>query len=454
MDEPGSYYTSITITLLILFTLSVFFALCETAFSSANRIKLKSMAEKDKKKWQSKRARLVLKLLDSYDKLLSSVLIGNTIVNVVTSALATVLCIRLFGARGVTIATVTVTVAVLIFAEITPKTLAKEMPEATALRLAPILRLLMIIFAPLNYLASAWKKIIVKIFPIKTDRSVSEDELLTFIEEVRQEGGINRNEEQMIRQVIEFDDISAAEIVTPRIDLTAVSQNSSTEEIDRVFAETGFSRLPVYRENIDNITGVILLKDFHHEVVKKGKQPAEIIKPVVFVTKTMKLPRLLRTLQEKKSHMAVLVDEFGGTLGIVTIEDIVEELVGEIWDEHDKVVEQFRHNDDGSITVLGSANLQDMFEFIAANPSDALGDAPSDAPGNSRGISLSENIPEEAALLPNTTVGNWVMENTGVRHRIGEHFSWHNFRFTISRLQRQRVMEVTVMCNEQLGMSN
>ena len=426
MDEPEQtgYYITIAAVLIVLFFLSVFFALCETSFSSASRIKLKNMADKGKPKRRSKRAQLVLKLLDQYDKLLSSVLIGNTLVNVLTSALATVLCIRLFGAKGVSIAAAMVTVTVLIFAEISPKTLAKEMPEITALRTAPLLRFFTIIFAPFNYLASSWKKVIIKIFPVKTDQSVTEDELLTFVEEVRQEGGINKHEEHMIRQVIEFDDMTAAEIITPRVDLTAIPENAAAEDIDKVFAETHFSRLPVYRDTIDNITGVMLFKDFYYEVIIQNKPLSEIIKPVLFVTKTIKIRKLLQTLQEKQTHMAVLIDEFGGTLGVVTIEDIIEELVGEIWDEHDEIEEKFTGNDDGSLTVLGSANLHDMFDVIAKT--------------------LGETLPEETASLPNTTVGNWVMENSGIQHRAGEHFIWHNLRFTITRLQRHRVMEVQV----------
>jgi len=423
LNQTG-YYITVTAALIVLFCLSVFFALCETSFSSANRIKLKNMADKGKPKRRAKRARLVLKLLDEYDKLLSSVLIGNTIVNVVTSALATVLCIRLFGSKGVSIAAAIVTVTVLIFAEISPKTLAKEVPELTAFRTAPLLRFFMLIFTPFNYLASAWKKVIIKIFPVKTDRTVTEDELLTFVKEVRQEGGINRHEEHMIRQVIEFDDMTAAEIITPRIDLTAIPENASAEEINNVFAETRFSRLPVYRETIDNITGVILFKDFHYEVFIQGKPPSEIIKPVLFVTKTIKIRKLLRTLQEKQAHMAVLVDEFGGTLGVVTIEDIIEELVGEIWDEHDEVEEEFIRNEDGILTVLGSANLHDMFDVIANT--------------------FSITLPEETASLQNTTVGNWVSETYGSLPRSGDRFEWHNLQITVSRVQRHRVMEVQI----------
>ncbi|MDR2478016.1 MAG: hemolysin family protein [Treponema sp.] len=425
MDNSSSYYIVLAASLVILLCFSAFFSASEMAFSSLNRIKLKNQAEKNR------RARLALKLLDTYDKLLSTVLIGNNIVNIVSSALATVLFIGLFGAKGVSFATFLMTVLVLLFGEISPKTFAKESPELTALRFAPLLRFFVIIFTPLNYLAGAWRKIIIKLFPVRLDRSITEDELLTFVEEVRQEGGINRQEEEMIRQVIEFDDITAAEIFTPRIDVAAVSEDACTEEIDRAFAGTGFSRLPVYRGNIDSITGVILLKDFHHEVMKRGKSPAEIVKPVVFVTKTIKIAKLLRTLQEKQSHMAVLVDEFGGTLGIVTIEDIVEELVGEIWDEHDEVVEPFKRGSDGTFTVIGSANVQDMLDFIRHE-------------GQADGPSAGEDAPGPEEDAPNTTVGNLAMEKTGGQPRAGEQFVWRGLTITVSRVMRHRVMEVTV----------
>jgi len=413
MDKPASYYVILVTALFVLLSLSAFFGLTETSFSTLNRIKLKNMAAK------SKRARLSLKLLGSYDKLLSSILIGNNVVNVASSALATVLFLELFGAKGVSIATGIMTVLLVVFGEISPKTLAKESPEFIALKTAPLLHFFTVIFAPFTYLAGSWQRFIVRVFPSKADRSITEDELLTFVEEVRQVGGINQQEERMIRQVIEFDDITAAAIITPRIDVVAVPENSPSEEIDRVFAATGFSRLPVYRDTIDTITGVILLKDFHHEVIKKGRPPLEIVKPVVFVTKTMKISSLLQTLQKKQSHLAVVVDEFGGTLGIVTIEDIVEELVGEIWDEHDKVVEQIRQNSDVSFSVLGSARFQDMLEYI--------------------GYKNSDN--DE---IPNSTVGSWILENTGSLPRSGDQITWRDLQFTVSRVQRHRVMEVIV----------
>jgi CBS domain containing-hemolysin-like protein len=415
MDKPASYYIILVAALVVLLSLSAFFGLSETSFSTLNRIKLKNMAEKNR------RARLALKMLDAYDKLLSSILIGNNVVNTASSALATVLFLELFGVKGISVATGIMTVLLVVFGEISPKTLAKRSPESTALKAAPLMLFFTVIFKPFNYLAGVWQRFIVKIFPSRADRSITEDELLTFVEEVRQEGGINRQEEEMIRHVIEFDDITAAEIITPRVDVAAVPENSPPEEIDRVFAATGFSRLPVYRDTIDAITGVILFKDFHHEVIKKGRPPAEIVKPVVFVTKTMKISSLLQTLQRKQSHMAVLVDEFGGTLGIVTMEDIVEELVGEIWDEHEKVVQPFRQNSNVSFSVLGSAKFQDMLEYI--------------------GYKIADNDGDE---IPNTTVGSWLLEKTGSLPRTGEQFVWRDLQFTVSRIQRHRVMEVTV----------
>jgi len=411
--ETDSYYAILLITLVLLMCFSAFFSASETAFSSLNRIKLKSLAAK------SKRARLALKILDAYDKLLSTVLIGNNVVNIASSALATALFIGLFGQKGVSIATLVMTVLLLVFGEISPKTLAKESPEITAIRSAPLLRFFILILSPFNFLAAKWKKFLTKIFPAKHDRSTTEDELLTFVGEVRQEGGINIQEERMIRQAIDFDDLTVSRIFTPRADVAAVAVTSTVEEIDRVFIETGFSRLPVFQDSIDNITGIILLKNFYHEVMKGLKTPAQIVKPVVFITKTIKIARLLRTMQEKQAHLAVVVDEHGGTLGIVTIEDIVEELVGEIWDEHDEVVKPIKKTGEGVFTVLGKVSFKDMLKTAA-------GQLP--------------QIDE----IPDTTVANWIMETLGRLPRAGEEISWHYLKIVVLKIIKQRVTEVRV----------
>jgi CBS domain containing-hemolysin-like protein len=391
----------------------MFFAACEMAYSALNRIKLKNLAVK------SKRARLALKMLEAYDKILSTVLIGNNVVNITSSALATAFFIGLFGASGVSIAAVTMTVILLVLGDISPKTLAKETPELTAIRNAPLLRFFLFIFSPINALTGLWKKFLLFIFPAKTDRSTTEDELLTYVEEVRQEGVINIQEEQMIRQVIEFDDLKVSDIFTPRIDVEAVPDTSTVEEIDRKFIETGFSRLPVFQDTVDNIKGIILLKDFYHEVMKGHKTPAEIIEPAVFIAKTIKVGKLLKTMQKRQAHMAIIVDEHGGTLGIVTIEDIVEELVGEIWDEHDEVVESVKKENDGSFTVLGGVSFKDMLEVIGGNH------------GNEEEI-------------PNTTIANWLMENLGRLPQTNEILTWRYLTIKVLKVIKQRVMEVKV----------
>ena len=423
MDDTHSYYLILGISLFILLLLSMFFSASEMAYSALNRIKLKNLAEK------SKRARLALKLLETYDKILSTVLIGNNIVNITASALATAFFIGMFGeARGVSIATGVMTILVLLFGDISPKTLAKETPELTALRNAPLLRCFVFILTPINALVGFWKKFLLLIFPVKGNRSTTEDELLTYVEEVRQEGAINIHEEQMIRQVIEFDDLTVSDIFTPRIDVQAVSINSTVEEINRKFIETGFSRLPVFQDTIDDIKGIILLKDFYHEVMNGHKTPAEIIKPIAFIAKTIKIRKLLKTMQKKKTHMAIIVDEYGGTLGIVTIEDIVEELVGEIWDEHEEVVEPVKKESDGSFTVLGSVNFKDMLEVIVKDIKN-----------------------EDEDETPDTTIANWIMENLGRLPQINEILTWRYLTIKVLKVIKQRVMEVkvTVTPNEE-----
>jgi len=412
MDDSHSYYLYLGISLFVLIILSMFFSASEMAYSALNRIKLKNLAEK------SKRARLALKMLETYDKILSTVLIGNNIVNITASALATAFFMGLFGAKGVSIATGVMTILVLLLGDISPKTLAKEAPELTALRNAPLLRFFVFILTPINALVSYWKKFLLIIFPVKTNRSTTEDELLTYVEEVRQEGVINIQEEKMIRQVIEFDDLKVSDIFTPRVDVEAVPDTAAVEEIDHKFIETGFSRLPVFQDTIDNIKGIILIKDFYHEVMKGQKTPAEIVKPVVFVAKTIKVGKLLKTMQRKQAHMAIIVDEHGGTLGIVTIEDIVEELVGEIWDENDEVVENVKKESDGSFTVLGGESFKDMLEVI----------------GGSWG----------EAEIPNTTISNWIMETLGRLPQINEILTWQNLTIKVIKVIKQRVMEVNV----------
>jgi CBS domain containing-hemolysin-like protein len=392
---------------------SGYFSASETAFSSINKLKLKHLAQEGNRK-----AALALETADKYDKLLSTLLVGNNIVNISASSLATVFFVRHFGNIGATIATVVTTVLVLIFGEISPKIIAKEAPERFALFSVPFMRVLMVIFTPLNYLSAQWKKIIVKLFHIRSDNNVTEAELLTFVEEVRQEGGINEGEERMIRSAIEFDDLIASDILTPRVDVTAVSIDDTIESIEKCFYETGFSRLPVYRGSIDRITGVILLKDFVHKILKNDEPLDAIVKPVVFTNKGVKINRLLKSLQAKKTHLAVVLDEFGGTVGIVTLEDIVEELVGEIWDEHDEALENIIPLAQGGYRMTGNTPVKDFCEAL--------------------------NLDEKAVASNASTVGGWINEYLGDIPAAGCRFTFQEFSITVLKINRNRILEISV----------
>jgi CBS domain containing-hemolysin-like protein len=412
-----SHTIGLILSLGVLLCCSAFFSASETSFSSLNRIKLKNLAARG-----NKRAALALKLVDNYDKLLSTVLIGNNVVNIASSSIATLILVGFLGNAGVTVATLVMTVLVLVIGEISPKTLAKEAPERFAMVTAPLLRVFIFLLSPLNALVSRWKGFIIKVFRITGNRSVTEEELLTFVEEVRQEGGINKGEEEMIRRTIEFDDLTVNDIFTPRVDVAAVPASATAAEIEKKFHDTGYSRLPVYGDSMDQITGIMLLKDFYAEVISRGHSPESIIKPAVFVPKSMKISGLLKTLQKKQSHMAVLVDEFGGTVGIVTIEDIVEELVGEIWDEHDEVVNNIVKLNSQNFRVLGNTNLEEFFDYFSI---------------------AGEDEKNKSGYPRNTTVGSWVVEQLG-SPRAADHFRHLNLLITVSKILRHRVMEVTV----------
>ena len=344
------------IIIVVCLIMSAFFSSTETAYSSLNRIRIKSMAEKG-----DKRAALVLKLADEYDKLLSTILIGNNIVNIASASVATVLFIDWLGEqRGPTMSTVVTTVIVLIFGEISPKTLAKEAPESFARMVAPIIHAFVWVFTPVNFIFVQWKKLLSMVFKTTADSSISEEELLTMVDEAENEGGINEQEGDLIRSAIEFSDVEVMEIFTPRVSVRGIEEGTGADEIARVFRETGYSRLPIYRGTIDNIIGIIHEKDFYNFVLSGGKQVEGIMTSPIFIAKTMKIGALLKLLQQNKAHFAVIADEYGGTLGIVTLEDVLEELVGEIWDEHDRVVEQFWKTGEHEYQARGSAGFDDV----------------------------------------------------------------------------------------------
>ena len=416
---------SSTSVLIIIFCVlfSGYFSATETAFSSLNRIRVKNLAEKGDKK-----AKLVLDLLENFDSLLSTILIGNNIVNIACASVATLLFVRLLGEeQGPSVATIVITIVVLIFGEVTPKSIAKENPERFAMFAAPFLNVLMIILTPFNFLFIQWKKLISKIFHTENDYSITEEELLTIVEEAEQEGRIDEQESSLIRSAIEFSEQEAIDILTPRIDIVGVPHDATKEEIAQVFEETNYSRLPVYKESIDHIIGILYQKDFYN-LDDEETSFEHIIRPALFITESKKIGELLQELQNKKSHIAIVLDEYGGTTGIVTLEDILEELVGEIWDEHDEVINEIEKISDTEYIVHGSTNLEDLFEVL------------------DMGMKINEEVEEMEVV----TVSGWVMEE--VLERIpskGDVGTWQNLKVTVLEMDENRVEKIKLVINEE-----
>ncbi len=404
-----------TVSILIIVAcvvMSAYFSATETAFSSINRIRIKNMAEKG-----DRRAQLVLRMSENYDSLLSTILIGNNIVNIACASLATLLFVDWLGSdAGPSVSTAVTTIVVLIFGEVSPKSIAKESPESFAKFSAPLLNVLMFVLTPFNFLFRLWKKLLSLIFHSSDSQAVTEEELLTIVDEAEQEGGIDTQEGSLIRNAIEFTETQAIDVLTPRIDLTAVSVDDSKEDIAAVFAETGYSRIPVYRDSIDHIIGILYQKDFHNYVYHTDRDIASIIRPAIYVTENKLIGELLQDLQKNKSHLAVVMDEFGGTVGIVTMEDILEELVGEIWDEHDEVVEEIKQTGEQEYEVLGNTNVQKLFEML--------------------------DIDKELDVV---TVSGWVMDELARIPEVGDTFQYENVSVRVLAMDGKRVEKIQVI---------
>ncbi len=401
------FYIAIMIICIIL---SGYFSATETAFSSMNKTRIRTLADKG-----NKRAALTLRLSENYDKLISTVLIGNNIVNILLASLGAVVFVRMLGDIGATVSTAVITVAVLIFGEISPKSIAKDCPEKFAMFSSPLINALILFFTPLNFIFTQWKKLLSKMLKIQSDTKLSQDELLTLVDEVEQGGSIDDGEGELLRNVIEFNELRAEDILTPRVDIEAVPESSTKEEIAAKFAETKFSRLPVYSENIDSIVGVIHQKDFYGEKGFTKKAIREIIAPPVYIHRYEKISDILRELQKKKSHVAVVIDEYGGTLGIVTMEDILEELVGEIWDEHDEVIETFRKINERTSVVDCTVNFDDFCSHYGIEP-------------DSESVSLN----------------GWIMEMLGRVPEKGDSFEYENLQLTVTSAASHRAEYVRV----------
>ena len=399
------------VALVILVGFSAFFSASETAFSSLNQIRLKSRAEDG----DSSAAR-VLNMAEQYDKLLSTILIGNNIVNIAAASIGTILFTQMLGAeRGATVSTIVLTIIVLIFGEVTPKSLAKEMPEKVATAVSPFLVLLMALMTPLTWLFTQWKKLLGRFVHSGEADTITEGELMTMVSEAENDGELTDRESELIRSAIEFDDVEVEEILTPRVDVVSGEDDIPLEELAQTFAESGYSRLPVYHGTIDNIIGVVHEKDFYIARLKKATKIDDLVVPTLYTTGSTQISQLLRTLREQHHHLAVVVDEYGGTEGIITLEDILEELVGEIWDEHDEVTEDFRKQSDGSWLVSGSASVDDLYEEL--------------------------DLPEEEDIDSNT-VNGLVQEKTCHLPKVGDRFTLGEYDGVVTRTAKRRVTEV------------
>lgn len=400
--------------LVILVLLSAFFSGTETAFTSFNKTRMKTLAQDGNKK-----ARSVLRVEEQYEKFLSTILVGNNIVNISASTISTLLFasfIKGNASLSATVSTIVMTVVVLIFGEITPKFLGKDFADSYTLRMVGVVRFLMVVFTPITALFSLWKMLVAKIFKNdKNSSSITEDEIITMVDEAQSEGGIDEHEGDLIRSAIDFTDVEVSAVLTPRINIVAIADDTPMSEINELFRTSEFSRIPVYHDTIDNIIGVIHEKDFYRLVYDKAQSLKPAMHSVMFITESMKISKLLRKFQESKAHMAIVVDEYGGTAGIVTMEDVLEGLVGEIWDEHDEVIENIKQISDDTYIVNCTASLTDL-----------------------------ENIFDfsDEVLANNATVNGWVLDNLGKIPEVGDKFDYENLSVEVISSNGRRAAEI------------
>ena len=390
--------------------LSAYCSATETAFSSANTTRLRTLAEKG-----SGNAALALKLLEQYDRLLSTILIGNNIVNIATASIGTVLFVRHYGDAGATISTVVVTVVVLIFGEISPKSIAKDCAEKCAMLSAPILRVLIWVLMPLNLLFSLWKKLLAKVFRLNGDSKMSQEELLMLVDEVQQDGSIDRDEGELLKNAIGFSEQEAQDILIHRVDLAALPVTASKEEVAALFTQTKYSRLLIYQDSIDHILGTVHQKDFYVGCGVTEQPLSAIISPPVFALENEPIRLLLKKLQQAKTHVAVVVDEYGGTCGIVTMEDILEELVGEIWDEHDEEEVFLRKLAPDTWLVDAGMDFDDFAAFF--------------------------HLKTDSEMV---SVSGWVMEQFGRVPEAGDSFTFDDLAVRVTRVENHRIEEIQV----------
>ena len=378
---------------------SAFFSASETAYSTLSRSRLKLMKDNGKRG-----AGLALRLSEDFDSLLSTILVGNNIVNIALASVSTILFVRLIGGAGPSVSTAVITVAVLIFGEVTPKSIAKDYPERFAVFAAPVLRALTVIFKPVNFLFAKWKLLIAKLFGSKETNKVTPEELMLMLEEVEKEGTIDREEGRLLVNALEFSDNTAEDVLTHRTEMEAVGLDWDNQRIAEVFVRSGYSRLPVFSEDLDHIVGILHHKDFFTPSGLSEKSVGELMTPPVFANAGEKIDD----------------DEYGGTSGLVTMEDILEELVGEIWDEHDQEKTGIAEAGDNEFIVDGLTNLDEFSERF--------------------GLEIESD---------NVSVGGWVMEKLERIPEPGESFTYEKLKVEVLSTDGRRASSIKVSFLEQ-----
>lgn len=404
------------LALIVLIALSGLFSAIETAYSSVNRIRLKNM-END----GNAEAGVVLEILDHFDRFLTTILIGNNIVNIASATIGTLLFTSWLGSgNGPTVSTIVITIVVLVFGEIMPKTLASRIPERIAVHTVGFVHFCEFIFTPLSFLFNLLQKLMSHFIKVKDDDSDFQDELITMVDEAEKDGDLEEHESDLISAAIEFNDLDVKDVLTPRVDVLAIDITTPPNEIEKTFRYSSFSRLPVYENSIDNIVGVIHEKDFYAQMKYEHCPIRKIIKPVIYTSTNVKVSTLLKQLQGAKLHLAVVLDEYGGTQGIITLEDIIEELVGEIWDEHDTVKEYYQKIDETTYLVKADADADDMFERF--------------------GVDVDDDEDDDDYI----TVSGWAIHELEHIPRVGEQFDFKNLHVTITKADQRKVIELKV----------
>ena len=419
-DDPNPDSITLHIVLcVILIILSAFFSATETAFSSVNKTKLRVKVQDG-----HKGAKNALALAEDFDRVLSTILVGNNLVNITLSSLCLIIFSNILQNNtnlAATVSTAVTTVLVLIFGEITPKMIAKEKSEGASIILGYPIKFFMIILWPITFVFSGLKLLLQKMFKLESEEKITEEELLTIVEEAQEDGALNESETQLISSSIEFDDVLVEDILVPRVGVIAVPLDMPMDRIKALFLEHNFSRMPVYKGTIDAIVGMIHNIDFFAALERGETNIKNAISPVAYATEHMKISTLLKNMQKQKVHMAIVVDEYGGTLGIATLEDILEELVGEIWDEHDEIINYFTKIDDLTYMVDGRAELDKFFTLFGLDGDD-------------------ENFETQ-------TVSGWVIEQTGTFPKKFESFDYKNLTIITNKLTQRRVLDVKVVIN-------